>query len=81
MDFIPEWMLRPPPLSPYLTKMEYDTKFSFFGKIIDSYLTSKKGNTYEKYIEQTSHDPDPSLKNLKAYIEKVEAKKKNNNSK
>lgn len=27
---IPDWLIQPPPLQPYLVKHEYETKFTYF---------------------------------------------------
>ena len=76
MEFTPDWLIRPPPASPYLKKYEYENNFSFFGRIIDAYLLSKKGNMYEKFVERTAHDQDPQTLLKKTLIkDKIQAKK------
>ena len=27
---VPDWLVRPPPINPYLVKHEYEVKFTFF---------------------------------------------------
>ena len=36
--YVPDWLIKPPPMDPYLTKYEYESKFSFIAKLIDNYL-------------------------------------------
>jgi len=58
MSFTPDWLIKPPPLSPYLTKFEYENNFSFLAKIIDAYIVSKQGNVYEEFLKKVKHDQD-----------------------
>ena len=81
MDSTPDWMVKPPPFSPYLTKYEYDRAFAFFSKLINTYLTLKNKNMNDNYAnEKTINDSDSSLNNIKILRQKIEAKKKSNNS-
>jgi len=77
MHFTPDWLVRPPPLSPYLTKYEYENNFSFMAKIIDSYLVSKQGDVYNQFLKRTSHDPDSQtlLRKTTAIQDRIQAKK------
>lgn len=41
-----DWLIRPPPLSPYFTKLEYENEFSLLARLIDSYLFKKYASVY-----------------------------------
>jgi len=77
MNFTPDWLVRPPPLSPYLTKYEYENNFSFLAKVIDSYLVSRQGDVYNQFLKKTSHDPDSQklLRKTTAIQDRIQAKK------
>ena len=36
-----DWLVRPPPIQPYLTKYSYQSKISFLANLIDNHFNNK----------------------------------------
>ena len=51
-----DWLKKPPPISPYYTKAEYESEFTFAARIIDAFLFKKFASVYEKFERKVSHD-------------------------
>lgn len=52
----PDWLIKPPPTSPFLSKNEYENKFTFLAHLIDNYLMKNELAKYVEFNRRISHD-------------------------
>ena len=53
IDFTPDWLIRPPPSSPYLLKKEMVSYVPFLVKMFIAWDQTKKGRTFEEFQGRT----------------------------
>ena len=56
IDFVPDWLLEPPPPSPFLEKKELVTKIPFPVKLLYSYHTAKQGRKLDEFKGRVKHE-------------------------
>lgn len=52
----PDWLLEPPPSSPYLQKKEVTANVPFAVKLLYSYHTAKMGTKFEEFEARTNKE-------------------------
>ena len=56
INYSQDWLIRPPPASPYFSKYRYENQFSNFAKLIDMFLLRDEKDIYVKFEESVRHD-------------------------
>ena len=56
LDYTPDWLIEPPPASPFLEKKEITSKVPFLVKMLYSYKTAKLGKKYEEFEARTTKE-------------------------
>ena len=55
-DCLPDWLLEPPPASPFLTKKQLTADVPFTVRMLYSYTEAKKGSKGLEYEARTSKE-------------------------
>lgn len=59
IDHVPDWLLEPPPASPYLVKKELTAHVPFTVKLLYSYHTAKQGKKLQEFEARTTQELPP----------------------
>ena len=59
IDYVPEWLLEPPPPNPYLVKKEMTARIPFAVKMLYSYHTAKQGTKLQEFEARTAIELPP----------------------
>lgn len=62
---IPDWLLRPPPISPYLKKHTFDNDVTLFTRIIDMILNRYEMPNLKNVEKRVKHDPELTEEQVK----------------
>lgn len=74
-SFTPDWLISPPPLSPYLVKQEKISQFNQLDNVIFKiyYLTSdQERKEYNKYINYIKHDHYENILQANEHIKQIQ---------
>lgn len=74
-SFTPDWLLSPPPNSPYLTKQENVTQLSSLDNILYklyNFSSIDDRIEYENFQEYISHDQPKRIKEAKEHVKKIQ---------
>ena len=69
-----DWLVKPPPVSPYFYKYSYENQFTMLSKLVDMYLLKDEKDIYAKFERMAAHDKDVQENDdyIKRKIEKNE---------
>lgn len=56
IDHPQDWLVKAPPLSPFLSKYIYENEFSLFAKLVDMYLMNDEKEVFARFENLIRHD-------------------------
>ena len=74
-SFTPDWLINPPPNSPYLTKQENVIELNKFDKLlflVYNFTTNKERIEYKNFQNYILHDHPKKIEEAREHVKKIQ---------